>query len=67
MEQEKGVKDEYLEHNAYHQSFHADCSTCYSERRLINAHRTVNRKILGSNIKSNYPEGINRFNPPWND
>ncbi len=43
---ENEVLDTYKEHNAYHQSYHTNCSQCYKEHRLIAAQRTVNRKIL---------------------
>lgn len=51
------VRDNYREHEL-HAKYDENCSTCYSENRLIKAKKVV---------ASNYPEGINRFNPPWLD
>lgn len=52
------VRDTYQEHWC-HQSYHSDCSECFKENRLLKAKKAV--------VASNYPEGISRFNPPWND
>lgn len=56
--------DTYLEHSAYHQEFHSDCSSCYKERRLLQAHRTVNtaklKEELGTSINQWKVDDINR-------
>lgn len=43
-----------------HQTFTKHCYECSKENNLLQSHKVVN-------TPSNYPEGINRFNPPWND
>ena len=35
------MNDTYIEHK-FHDTYQADCSTCYSESRLIKAYKTVN-------------------------
>lgn len=53
--EKKEVEDSYKEHEAYHQSFHSDCSECYRENRLIKAHRLITRK--------HNKDVLERFNP----
>ena len=43
------TKDEYKNHFA-HDTYEAQCSDCYRERRIINAKRTVDRESLGTSI-----------------
>lgn len=60
------IKDTYQEHSQ-HQSFHNDCSECFKENRVIQAHRLVNMakhedlikqyRGLNNPYGSNYPLG----------
>jgi hypothetical protein len=52
------TQDSYLEHNAYHQSYHNDCSECWKERRIINAHKIVNRDLMGRSATYNLPVNV---------
>jgi len=40
---EKGI-DNRIEHQ-FHETYDEKCSTCYSENRLIQAHKTVNKEV----------------------
>ena len=52
--------DTYKSHNFYHQSFHNDCSTCFSEKKAIR----INRESLGENIVRGREEDfIHNVNP----
>ena len=58
MEKEISFNDsEHL--GGQHNTFQENCYECSKENNLLQAKKTV--------VASNYPEGINRFNPPWLD
>jgi hypothetical protein len=64
------VIDTYKEHEAYHQSYHSDCSSCYSENRAIQAWKVVNSKkveeqLLGINNQSKLRGGLFGNSSPW--
>ena len=47
--EENNMNDTYLEHSQ-HNEFVKDCSTCYSEARLLRAKTIVMREDLGTAI-----------------
>lgn len=65
-EQEKNWEFMEKEHEGgQHQQFVEDCPTCFSENRILKAHRTVNRNseftneaLTRNSFGSNYPLGF---------
>ena len=44
---EEKVEDTHLEHDAYHQEYHNDCSSCFVERNMARARSARLREELG--------------------
>lgn len=55
--------DTYKEHDAYHQSFHRDCSTCFSERIAQQKRNTNLRKDLGESLHRYKVEDMYHLSP----
>lgn len=58
---ESKVVDTYKEHR-WHQSFHTDCSECYTEERARRRHIAKLREELGTS-PSQYRTNIESINP----
>ncbi len=62
--EKKMERDSYQEHEAFHQSFHPDCSTCFSENlRLKESNRDYVNRMREELGLPNYYERT-RFDDP---
>lgn len=55
--------DTYKEHDAYHQNFHRDCSSCFTERLALRKTVSKAREELGTSISQYKVEDMYHLSP----
>lgn len=63
MANKEKVNDTYLEHEAWHQEYHSDCSTCYSEASTLRVWKTVSTNKLREELGLDNDSALRSFNP----